>query len=116
MNEEVTVIQHKDLKPLADFTLLVYIAQAVGCFLPIGFIVGIVLNYIRKDDVADTWLASHFRWQIRTFWYGLLWAVIGSIALVIVIGQLILLAGVVWVIYRIAKGWLYLSEKREMYP
>ena len=99
-----------------QLTTLVYILQALGFFTGgLTMIAGVVVNYVRKDDVADSWLASHFRWQIRTFWFFLLWSVIGYIAVFVVIGIPILFASLIWAIYRIVKGWLYLSENKPMY-
>jgi len=72
------------------------------------------LTYVRKEEVAGTWLESHFRWQIRTFWFGLLWAVLGAILFVLIVGWFILAADAIWIIYRIVKGWLNLSENRPM--
>ena len=91
------------------------IVLALSLIVGITGLVAIVLNYIKKDEVAGTLFESHFRWQIRTFWYGLLWAVIGGITFVLVIGMFILLADLVWFIYRIAKGWLNLNENKPMY-
>jgi uncharacterized membrane protein len=76
--------------------------------------VAVVINYVKKEDVAGTWLESHFRWQIRTFWFGLLWGVIGGILLLVLIGWFVLVADAVWIIYRIVKGWLNLYENRPM--
>jgi len=50
------------------------------------------MNYVKKDDVAGTWIESHFRRQIRTFWFGLLWLVVGTITYVVLIGWVILAA------------------------
>ena len=72
------------------------------------------LTYVRKEEVVGTWLESHFRWQIRTFWFGLLWAVLGAILFVLIVGWFILAADAIWIIYRIVKGWLNLSENRPM--
>lgn len=66
-------------------------------------------------DHYRTWLESHFRWQIRTFWFGLLWSVIGLIAAFVVIGYFLLIANAIWIIYRIVKGWLRLADGKEMY-
>ncbi len=99
-----------------QLTTLVYILQALGFFTGgLTMFAGVVVNYVRKDDVAGSWLASHFRWQIRTFWFFLLWSVIGYIAVFVVIGIPILFANLIWAIYRIVKGWLYLSENKPMY-
>jgi uncharacterized membrane protein len=72
------------------------------------------MNYVKKDEVAGTWLESHFRWQIRTFWWGLLWGLIGGILTIVLIGFAVLLAVGVWIIYRIVKGWLNLNDRRPM--
>jgi uncharacterized membrane protein len=63
---------------------------------------------------AGTWLESHFRWQIRTFWFGLLWGVIGAALLLVLVGYFVLLADAIWIIYRVVKGWLNLSDNRPM--
>ena len=68
-----------------------------------------------SSDLAGTILESHFRWQIRTFWWTLLWVFIGGITFIVLIGIPILFAAVIWFIYRIAKGWLNLNEGKPMY-
>lgn len=81
-------------------------------------IIGVILNYVKRSDAAGTFLDSHFRWQIRTFWLALLWVVIGVIPFVTFIGipiaWAIWIATGIWVIYRIARGWLALAEGRAM--
>jgi uncharacterized membrane protein len=102
------------LKELKTLTLVVYALQAAGFFVGITWIVAVVINYVKKEDVAGTWLESHFRWQIRTFWFGLLWGVIGGILTLVLVGFAILFADAVWIIYRIVKGWLNLSDGKPM--
>lgn len=97
-------------------TFTVYILQAAGLFIGLPFIAGVIVNYIKRADVKGSWLESHFRWQIRTFWFSLLWAFIGVATFVFVIGHFVLMADGVWIIYRIVKGLLYLNEERVMYP
>ena len=97
-------------------TVLVYALQAASFVVGITLIIGVILNYIKRDDVRGTWLESHFRWQIRTFWYSILWTVIGVLTAIVLIGYAVLFANAVWVIYRIIKGWIRLSEEKEMYP
>src|SRR4030095_5863291 len=106
-----TTANDKNLRTLAT---VVYALQAVGFIVQITWIVAVVINYGKLDDTKGTWLESHFRWQIRTFWWGLLWAAIGVITFLIVIGWLILIADAIWIIYRIVKGWLALSENKEL--
>lgn len=95
--------------------MVVYALQALAFVAGITGIVAIVINYVKLGDVRGSWLESHFRWQIRTFWYSILWSVIGFILVFALIGYAILLATAVWVIYRIVKGWLRLADNKAMY-
>ncbi len=98
-------------------------ASVVGSFL-FGWpsIIAVIINYVKRGAVRGTWLDSHFGWQIRTFWYAALWAVIvalvsAPLTLVIVgfgtwaVGMFLL---GVWAIYRIARGWLRLADHKPM--
>jgi uncharacterized membrane protein len=105
----------EQLKSARTITTAVYALQAASFLLGITFLVAVIVNYVKKEDVQGTWLESHFRWQIRTFWFSLLWTVIGVITLLIFVGYFILIATSIWVIYRIVKGWLRLTENKEMY-
>ena len=105
-----------DLRSLKNITTAVYVLQAAS-FLPpfvITYFVAVILNYIKLEDVRGTWLESHFRWQIRTFWFGLLWFVLGGLTYIILIGWLILFAASLWLFYRILKGWLNLNDGKPM--
>jgi len=103
-----------DEKCLKTTATVVYALQAAGFFVGITWIAAIVIDYVKRDDARGTWLESHYRWQIRTFWWGLLWAVIGSITVLVLVGWLVLAVTAIWIVYRIAKGWLYLSENRPL--
>ena len=107
--------EQNNINELKTITTIVYALQAIAFFIGISFIAAVILNYVKKEDVQGTWLASHFRWQIRTFWFGLLWGIIGVISFFLVVGYFILIANAIWVIYRIIKGWLRLSEGKAMY-
>ncbi len=102
------------LKSLKTVATVVYALQALGFFNGITWIAAVIINYVKKEEVAGTWLESHFRWQIRTFWFGLLWAALGAILFVLIVGWFILAADAIWIIYRIVKGWLNLSENRPV--
>ena len=102
-------------KSAKTITTVVYALQAASLLIGITFIVAVVVNYVKMSDVRGTPSESHFRWQIRTFWFGLLWSVIGIILAFVLVGYLILLADVIWIIYRIVKGWLRLADGKEMY-
>ncbi len=114
MSEEIVVPNEVQIKSLRSLTQVVYILYALSYFTGITAIVGIIINYVKKEDVAGTWLESHFRWQIRTFWFGLLWALIGAATIVILVGMAILFANFCWIIYRIVKGWLNLNDDKPM--
>jgi uncharacterized membrane protein len=107
------------LHSIAILTGLIGTATVVGSFLwSIPSIVGVILNYVKRADTRGTFLESHFRWQIRTFWYALLWYVLAVLLFVTIIGipfafVMFVVLGP-WVIYRVARGWLALNERRPM--
>jgi len=114
MSEVFVVAGDEQMKSLKKLTQVVYILYALSYFAGVTAIVGIIINYVKKDDVEGTWLESHFRWQIRTFWFGMLWALIGVATFFLLIGMAILFANFCWIIYRIVKGWLNLNENKPM--
>jgi len=96
-------------------TTLVYALQAVSLLFGFTFIVALIINYVKLSEVRGTWLESHFRWQIRTFWFSLLWSLLGAASIWLLVGYLVLAANLVWVIYRIVKGWRQLNDGKLMY-
>jgi len=118
---------------LISYTHVIYALHALsaltGATVVLGFICGVpsivavVMNYARLPATRGTFLESHFRWQIRTFWFAVLWALIifaVSFPLTIVlIGIPMMFAGfaalMIWIIYRVARGWLALRDRRPMY-
>lgn len=96
-------------------TAVIYALYAASFLVGISALVAIVINYVKQNDVTGTFLESHFRWQIRTFWFGLLWGIIGGITSLILIGWLVLLANAVWIIYRLVVGWINLNDNKRMY-
>jgi uncharacterized membrane protein len=131
-----------NLMPVADRSLLNYThiiyglhglsaligltsaATVVGNFVfGIPSIVAVIMNYARRSAVRGTFLDSHFRWQIRTFWYGMLFAlIVWAISLplmLVLIGLATLPLGLalvgIWLIYRVVRGWLALRDHRAMY-
>ena len=93
-----------------NITQVIYGLYAASLIVGITYIVAIILNYVKRDDVKGTYLESHFNWQIQTFWYSLLGWIIGYVTIFVLIGFVILGITLVWFIYRIAKGWLRLNE------
>src|SRR5882762_5164271 len=84
-------------------------------------IIAVILNYAKRSEVRGTWLESHFRWQIRTFWFGLLWVALCALFIVATLGIGLLIAWLpltlvgLWFIYRIVRGWLRLMDHLPMY-
>jgi uncharacterized membrane protein len=121
---------------LISMTLLVYallgVAAVVG-LVSSGFpliaplmgivgIVGIILAYVKRGEATGTWLESHYRWLIRTFWFSLLWGAIGAVIFVLLliivigvfIGYLIWVATTIWVLYRLVRGYMLFNESKPI--
>jgi uncharacterized membrane protein len=79
-------------------------------------IIAVVLNYVKRAEAAGTFLDSHFRWQIRTFWFAVPWALLGAILwltlLLIPLAILLWVVTGIWVVYRVARGWIALADGR----
>ena len=98
-------------------------ATIIGAFL-FGWpsIIAVVISYVKRGEAAGTWLESHFRWQIRTFWYAVLWAtlvVLVSVPLTLVLVGFVtwalgLFALGIWATYRIVRGWLALNDRKAL--
>ena len=107
------------LHALSIFIGLTSAITIVGAFV-FGFpsIIAVVLNYVYQHGTRGTYLESHFRWQIRTFWFAALWIVIGVMLFVTLIGiplaWIMCIAAGIWVIYRVARGWLTLQDRKPM--
>ena len=91
---------------------------AIAFVFGIPSIVAVIMNYVRRADANGTWLESHFTWQLRTFWFAALWVVVVTMLslplFLVLIGFATLIIGMIviglWVIYRVARGWLKLKE------
>jgi uncharacterized membrane protein len=108
------------LHTLAIVIGIVGAATVIGSFVgSVPSIVAVILNYLKRGDARGTWIASHYRWQIRTFWFTLLWALIGWALVITILGAVvgvpILIALTLWLMYRIGRGWLRLRDRRPMY-
>ena len=133
MQEPMPVADLKGVSPsLVQLTHLIYGLHAVAVVVGVissasvagGFVFGlpsliaVILNYLKRGDVAGTWLESHFRWQIRTFWFTLLWLVIYGLFIITIIlipiaWLLIAILGL-WVAYRVIRGWIALSGVKSV--
>jgi len=122
-------------RSLVNWTMLIYALHAfsiatgivgtatvIGAFLT-GWpsIIAVILNYVKAGEARGSWLESHFRWQIRTFWYGLLWVVLCGLLVILTLGIGIVIVWLplalvtVWFVYRVVRGWLRLGARQPMY-
>ena len=81
-------------------------------------IIAIIINYVKRSEVRETWLDSHFSWQRRTFWFALLWLLVGAILFMTVVGIPVafvvwIITGI-WVLYRLIRGWLALGSRQVL--
>ncbi|HJZ75574.1 MAG TPA: hypothetical protein VKE51_27760 [Vicinamibacterales bacterium] len=127
--------QYPTTGPLYDWTQVIYAlhalsliigivgaASVIGAFL-IGWpsLIALILTYLKRSEVRGTWLESHFRWQLRTFWFGVLWVTLCGAFIVLTLGIGLVVAwlplGIValWFIYRVLRGWRALRRGRPMY-
>jgi uncharacterized membrane protein len=95
-------------------------ATVIGSFLgSVPSILGVILNYVKRSEAYGTWLESHYRWQIRTFWCALAWFLLAGVLFVTIIGIVvaipIFVAITAWIVYRIGRGWLRLRDRLPMY-
>jgi uncharacterized membrane protein len=118
-------MQSGNFEPLADggsqrvqsartLTLVIYILYAVGMFAGLPTVIAIIINHVKAGDTAGTIYRSHFSWQMRTFWWGLLWTCIGAITAWIGVGLLVLGINWIWVVYRLVRGFLNWNDGKPM--
>lgn len=133
MSETTTPVSAEPAPSLVNVAHLVYALHALSLIIGIttaativgAFVFGlpsliaVVVNYLKRSEASGTFLESHFRWQIRTFWFVLLWCVIGTLFTAtfigIPIGVAVFMAAGFWAIYRVARGWLALRDRKPMY-
>ena len=133
MNDPVPVPDLQGVRPsLVQLTHVIYALHAAAVVIGVtssasvagGFVFGlpsllaVFLNWLKRGEVRGTWLDSHFAWQIRTFWFTLLWLVVYGLLIITIIGIpiawiLIVLLGI-WVGYRVIRGWIALSGARPV--
>ena len=133
MQEPVPAADLQGVRPsLVQLTHFIYGLHAIAVFVGItsaatvagGFVFGlpslvaVFLNYLKRSDVNGTWLESHFRWQIRTFWFTFLWLIVYGLLIITIIGIpiawiMIALLGL-WVGYRVIRGWVALGDNRPL--
>ena len=136
MNDSMINDKRRSLTTYNHITYFLYVISYFTAGLL--WIVPIVMNYAKRHDADGTWLATHFDWQIKTFWYGIVWFVIGIMmitfalggvgvsmlvesgniakgsGLLIGLGLLIIIFTFIWHLYRIVRGWIALTDGRPV--
>ncbi|CAJ50502.1 putative membrane protein, partial [Bordetella avium 197N] len=103
--------QPLDLRTLTHVSYgLFALGFLTGGMLGVATLAAVVLMYLKRSDAAGTVYASHFDWLLRTFWWSLLWIAVSFVLMLIYIGWIGMAATVIWVLYRLIKGWLALLE------
>lgn len=115
VTSQAVELSDEQMKSRRTLTLIIYALQGLSFVVGITSLVAIIMNYVKRNDVRGTWLDSHFKWQIRTFWYALLWVCLGIVLMWAGVGAIIIFANAVWVIYRIVRGILNLLDNKPMY-
>jgi uncharacterized membrane protein len=100
---------------LRRLAFLVYGLQGLSFLFGITSIIGVVIAYLNRRDAQDRVIRSHFDWQIRTFWFSLLWGLLCSLTFYLGIGMIGGGILTVWFIYRVVRGWMALREETPMY-
>ena len=90
---------------------IIYILYLVGIVFGITALIGVVMAYVNKED-APGWVKSHYQFQIRTFWIGMLLLVLGAVLAFVLIGYLVFLFWIIWVVIRCVKGMKFLDQGR----
>ena len=96
-------------KDPASLVKLVYVLYIVGFIAGLSILAGVVVAYVNRGH-AEHWLESHYRFQIRTFWIGLLYVIVASVLCLVLVGFVLLLLVAVWFLVRCGKGLKYSSH------
>lgn len=114
LEQSVEVVETTEVDDkLKNLTQLVYILQAISLAVGLTAVAGVILNYLKRDEVKGTYLEDHFSWQIKTFWYAFAGAILGWLLVIVLVGFLIWAVVGLWYIYRIVKGWLALNDGKS---
>ncbi|MCH9692384.1 MAG: hypothetical protein K0U59_10055 [Gammaproteobacteria bacterium] len=109
-----TTEQHE--RSAYNLATLVYLIQTISLVTALPFFIAVIVNYAKRGDVHGTIAESHFRWQIRTFWFSILWLIIGwSTVWILGLGFVVWGISWIWVVYRVIRGWVVLADRRPAY-
>ena len=117
---EIAMTMTSEIRPPATpivsdtaIALAIYVLYAIGYFTGVSALIGVVIAHVKVED-SDPVLRSHYQFQIRTFWIGFMYLVIGSVLSLVLIGIPILIWWFVWSLIRITKGFIAINEHRPV--
>ena len=130
IDETGSPVPRRNLVTLTHVLYALHAISALGGMLTPAFIVtsfiagwpsiiAVIVNLVKRGDVRGTYLDSHFGWQLRTFFYALLWVLVAGLLVITLVGipvafGLAIVVGI-WVIYRLARGWLALIDRKPLH-
>lgn len=93
---------------------LTYVLYAIGVFVPLCALIAVIINHARINEVRTDFARNHHRWQMRSFWFALLWSVLGGFLTAIGVGAIILFVAYIWYIYRVVRGGVNFLEDKTL--
>jgi uncharacterized membrane protein len=108
-----TEIERSSLESERTLALIAYVLHLVGAVAGVTSLIGLIVNYVKRSSY-DGFFDTHHAWMIRSFWWALLWSVVGIVTLVLLVGWAILFIVWVWYIYRHVRGLIALLDGRPM--
>lgn len=94
--------------------LIAYVLYALAPFNGLTAIAGVIVNHIKINETGSEFIRSHHSWLLRSFWWGLLWTVISTVLMIVGVGFLIYGVLAIWYIYRVVRGLINFSDRRDM--
>jgi uncharacterized membrane protein len=111
------LVYERGIEDAKQFARILYIAHAVTFFFSLGMlnVLVLIVNYIRRPETAGTMVYSHHTWMIRSFWWYVLWMIVGGILwFTLVLPFVVWGLAWLWMAYRIIRGFLDLNNNRAM--
>ncbi|MGD9944414.1 MAG: DUF4870 family protein [Burkholderiaceae bacterium] len=115
MPDNIVTINSEREVSLRKYAMLGYAMHLLGLISLIGFVIGLILAYIKRSDAVGTLYESHFRWQTRSFWWFVFWFVLLMVPTLLTIGFIpFFVIAQIWFAYRMIKGWMRLNDERSI--
>jgi len=114
MSDDASMPTGTDSDKARNLLLITYVLYGLSLINGLTAVAGVIIAHIKVNEVTDTFLQSHYRWLIRTFWIGLIAGVISAVLTIIFIGFLLMAVVFLWYIYRLVKGFLRFNDNKPI--